>query len=202
MDGAVNLSVDENGSARSYVKAGFGKSVSRAVDTSNAVFAAFDLRVQLKPAISSSRKYPIIFGDGSGGGLSTDVRLYLQQTSATPTEQKFKIGIGEGASTSSLISSTLTSDQTYRVVMGFDFNSKKASLYLDPEDGDDVAATYTFSDVSFSINAIGLRQAKGIGSFDLDNLIVATSFAETIPEPAAGGVLLVGMGLLGWRRPG
>jgi hypothetical protein len=89
------------------------------------------------------------------------------------------------------------------VVLRFDFTTKTSTLWVDPvtETGGfnaiDAAATLTGT-----FDKFGLRQASvtSAGDFFIDDLVVATTFAEVVPEPATLGVLGMSAGLMLARR--
>jgi hypothetical protein len=103
---------------------------------------------------------------------------------------------------------------TYEVVVRLDLATDQSTLWVGPllESSFSVTATDTITYAAGgSINAFALRQgASGIGAnqgapgiLSLDNLRIATSFAELqiIPEPSP--LALLGLGgavLLVWRR--
>ncbi|MFT3785803.1 MAG: hypothetical protein QM770_06500 [Tepidisphaeraceae bacterium] len=79
---------------------------------------------------------------------------------------------------------------TYQVVMKFDLSTDRATLWVNPatEASTSVTATDAPSYAAGTINAFALRQGtSGTGApgiLTVDDLKVATTFAEVVPEPA------------------
>ncbi len=108
----------------------------------------------------------------------------------------YVLGMGTSASNPPSVKSTvgLTYGTTYRVVIAYDYNTKVSELWIDPVSEASPKITLSES-YSTAHVAFGLRQGAGNSTQTIDNLIVGTTFAEVVPEPAAA-LLMLGLGCL------
>lgn len=106
-----------------------------------------------------------------------------------------------GLSGTSTLGSTWATDfsygSTHRIVIEYDFDSGDSRLWVDAANIGDTALSFdgAFSD---AINAFGLRQAGGNTGQIIDNLVLGTTFAEVVPEPAT--LALLGLGAVSVLR--
>lgn len=106
-----------------------------------------------------------------------------------------------GLSGTSTLGSTWATDfsygSTHRIVIEYDFDSGDSRLWVDAANIGDTALSFdgAFSD---AINAFGLRQAAGNTGQIIDNLVLGTTFAEVVPEPAT--LALLGLGAVSVLR--
>jgi hypothetical protein len=98
----------------------------------------------------------------------------------------------------------LSLGDTHRLVLAYDTAAAASTLYLDStsETGGTAAVEVV---TALPITSIALRQSfvsgSGMGTLNVDNLIVGTAFADTVPEPSTA-LALVTLGLLAMRRRG
>ena len=118
----------------------------------------------------------------------------------------FSFGVGGSTSTAPAVWGTgLSFGTTYQVVVGFDFDTSTATLWVDPtsEASSSVSDVGAFQDAA---TAIAFRQATPTtaNSQVIDNLIVATSFNDIIPVPEPSSLALMACSgvacLLAFRR--
>lgn len=121
-------------------------------------------------------------------------RVFVTTSGAAPG--KFRVGIANGATApSALIPADLSLDTDYTLVLRYGVNPPASTLWIDP---DSESATTNRADATNSATTVGitmfaLRQAgasPGIGVLTLDDLIVATTFAEVRPPPSAPPVIV------------
>ncbi|MFH1418967.1 MAG: PEP-CTERM sorting domain-containing protein [Planctomycetota bacterium] len=89
---------------------------------------------------------------------------------------------------------------TYRVVSYYDYDAQAGKLWIDPVD--ESSPGFLATDPGYSNASFGyaFRQSSGNSTQTIDNLIVATTFDEAVPEPATIAMLLIGGLALRRRR--
>ncbi len=108
-------------------------------------------------------------------------------------------GIDESGVGGTLSSIPIAANTTYSLLALLDFDRDLVALWVNPDGADtpdsyDVSRSYTPTNWS---SAVRLASAGGANT-TWDNLRLATTFAEAVPEPAAA--LLAVLGLLGMAR--
>lgn len=116
-------------------------------------------------------------------------------------------GVKLGVSASSnLVSATwatsLSLNTDYNIAWKIDQSVSNAvmSLWVNPvdESSTSISSGALFDDHSTfhdNLNSFALRQNSGGGVYQIDNLLIGTTFADVVPEPST--VALVGAGLIG-----
>lgn len=134
------------------------------------------------------------FGGGNGPGIGMLFNLNVY-------------GIDNDNGTQA-ITSTGVNASTVMLVTKFDFNTGMEYIFVNPstasepsnaQAGASIAMTSSFKASGF--NQLVLAQGSNTASFNFDELRVGTTFADVVPEPSTG-VLLVSAAtaLLGFRR--
>jgi endonuclease/exonuclease/phosphatase family metal-dependent hydrolase len=143
--------------------------------SSGTVYTSFTIKCVTLPG-SAGNYFAHFVGSGT-------FHCLLWASTLNSAANKFRLGIGNttaGASASTgQLAVDLSTNTTYSVVLRYDIASAQSTLWLNPSSETDPSVTA--SDTPSSTNAISnfsLRQASGVGSMLLDNLIVATTFAE------------------------
>ena len=92
---------------------------------------------------------------------------------------KFRVGIGNtNNGPATLLGIDLSTNTTYFIVVRYDVASGQSTLWLNPTDEGDLGISPADVAPSNSISNFSLRQASGMGTMLVDNLVVATTFAE------------------------
>lgn len=120
------------------------------------------------------------------------------------TAGSFRVGIGTetwGAATV-FAPQDLALNTTYNLVVRYDLAADRATLWVNPvdESSPSVTSTDAPSYAAGTINAFALRQGTSAvsgnngapGVLAVDDLRVATSFAEAVPEPGGAALALLG----------
>jgi hypothetical protein len=146
----------------------------------------------------------------SGGNTTVYFAHFLLGTSSfgsrvfvtnTPTELgDFTFGIGSGAAPNAVWATGLSYDTTYRVVVSYEYDTGDGYLWVNPSQQTDLSV-YSTNFVANAFTSYAFRQAAGNSVQVIDNLVVASTFQEVIPEPSALALAgLGGLALLGLRR--
>jgi hypothetical protein len=97
--------------------------------------------------------------------------------------------------------SDLAYDTVYRLVVGYDFNTGFASLWIDPTDVSSTSIASTTSVIAANIDGFNFRQSSASPdqALTIGGLRVATDFAAVVPEPSTYALLaLSAAGLAGY----
>ena len=115
----------------------------------------------------------------------------------------WKVGVRTPANSISLASTVLSLNTTYLVVVGYNFGTSVATLYLNPTAGGSQPAadvTLTGNGAVTSIDNVGFKsQGSGTpGAFQIDNILIGTLWSDVTPlaTPEPTSFVLGGMGLL------
>jgi MYXO-CTERM domain-containing protein len=88
------------------------------------------------------------------------------------------------------------------VVLGYDFGTKAANLWLNPVAGNPQPAateSLTSDGVVTSAGDVGFKSNSGTGTFLIDNLLIGTTWADVTPSgvPEPSTLALAALGVLG-----
>lgn len=117
----------------------------------------------------------------------------------------FRIGITDNSNTlADIIPVDIALNTSHRLVLRVDATTSDSTIFLDSatETG---GTTGSDAATGVALNAFGLRQSANVGTLTVDNLIVATTYAEAVPESSVvGGLGIAMLGLCGawskWRK--
>jgi hypothetical protein len=111
----------------------------------------------------------------------------------------YTVGIsGTDASPEATWATDLTFGTTYRAIAEYDFTTDVSTLWIDATSTGDTSIV-AGADAVPALEAFALRQSTAAGeTITVDNLIVATTFAEAVPEPASWA--LIGLGAIAVLR--
>jgi hypothetical protein len=153
-------------------------------------------------AVPTANEYIMALNPGTTapGGSSDAMATYVGASGVGG----FKIGVRNGNSGASY-TSTLTLGTTYFIVEELTLGTTPTvSLFLDPIPGASqptATATQTGTVAATSVDDIGFKvqSVTTTGDFDIDDLLVGTTYASVTPEvtPEPSTLALAGIGLLG-----
>ena len=144
--------------------------------TSNVFYAGFAVKFSALP--SSGGEY---FAHFDGSAFRARVRSLIGGAASG----KFRLGLSSTVAGINVTNTTdLSTNVTYTVIVRLTNTTGVASLWINPSAESDPSITTTETANSSTVNSFALRQTGGIGTLTLDNLTVATTFAEAL----AGGV--------------
>ena len=141
--------------------------------TNGTLYAGFTVKCVTLP--NSSGGYIAHFNSSSAQ------RCVVWVSTANAAANKFRLGIGNtsGASASSgQWAQDLSTNTSYFAMIRCDVTTGQSTFWLNPSSEGDSSVSASDATSSNSISNFSLRQTAGIGTMLLDNLIVATSFAE------------------------
>ena len=126
-------------------------------------------------------------------------RLFWGMTYQTTATRYF--GFDDPAYGATLSSIPVAANTAYVMVAMLDFDNDRIALWVDPDENDtqssyDVSRTYTGTNWS---SAVRLASSSGTGVI-WDNLRIATTFAEAVPEPSATALAALGFLAASRRR--
>ena len=160
---------------------------------SGSTFAGFDLRISTLPA--SGGEYIAAFADGTG----FDGRIFV---TSTASGANFTLGLSVASNTVGAATTSLNLNTTYRVVSRYNPTTDAIALWVGSYVEGAPTISTTGTDASTGTNGFVIRQAgafdNGASSMTFQNLTVASTFAEAVPEPSSA--LLGGLGLLALLR--
>lgn len=145
------------------------------------VYVGFTLNLAAADLPSVGGDYFASFRDGAGN----DGRIFSYRPAGTAVG-KFRLGLAN-AEAGAVVgwAEDLEPGVDYRVVAKFTQNgdSDFITLWLGPTQETSPSISTTGAALSSSLSAFAFRQTSVTGDMSIDDLVVATTFAETIPEP-------------------
>lgn len=197
--GAVIINQGDTGAGRDDAARLLGSSFDPNTDNTSVLFAAFTVSFSALPVGDGS--YFAHFKSSAANEFYG--RVGAAVTGAAPGS--FRVGIGSetwGAATQ-YVPQDLALNTAYQLVVRYDLGTDRATLWVDPVDESSPGVTSTDAPsypATGEINAFALRQgvtgSGAPGVLTVDNLRVATTFAEAVPEPRGALLGLLGGGLL------
>lgn len=129
-------------------------------------------------------------GTSSPNGSLDALGCYLYSNGA--------IAVRTNGKSAAINTSALNLNQTYFVVMEYDFSTSTANLWLNPTPyGSMGAPTLTVTGSSAtSIDNVGFKAQNGTGHYVVDNLLIATTWNEVVPEPSTFALMGLGLGFI------
>lgn len=137
------------------------------------LYASFTIKCVTLP--SSSGSYFVHLMSAS------NFRCLIWASTLNAASGKFRLGVGNTTSSSAStgqLTTDLSTNTSYFVVVRYDVGTGQSTLWLNPINETDPGASATDTTSSISISNFSLREAAGIGTMLLDDLTVATTFAD------------------------
>lgn len=187
-DGAItNVSggvwIDDGGSTLLQVVSGQAQVNSTATEdvhaaltnqpfSSGTLYASFTIKCVTLP--SSAGTYFAHFNTGS-------FKCVIWASTLNAAAGKFRLGIGNTTSATAStgqLANDFATNTVYFIVVRYDVATGISTLWLNPAAESDLGVTASDAASVASISGFALRQSTGMGTMLLDNLTVATTFAE------------------------
>lgn len=166
--------------------------------SSGQLYYSFLLDMTALPSATGTGSYltALNAAGASPNGSSDAVDLYVNSAGVMTMKSK---GVAAGANT------PLTLNTTYLVVLEYDFGANLSSIYVDPSSlgGSTPSAYATATPASGSITGLGdvgfKAQSNTTGTFQINNLLIGTTWADVTPlaAPEPSTLALAGLGGLG-----
>jgi endonuclease/exonuclease/phosphatase family metal-dependent hydrolase len=140
--------------------------------TTGTLYASFTVKCVTLP--TSAGNYFAHFG-------SSTFRCVVWASTANASANKFRLGIGNTSSASASSGQwvqDLSTNTSYFIVIRYDVTSGQSTFWLAPSSEADSSVSASDTTSSVPISNFSLRQAAGIGTMLIDDLTVATTFAE------------------------
>lgn len=170
---------------------------------SGLLYAGFDLTVDSVDQPSSNLSDQPFFAHFAQNNGSTNIHggVFLLPGSQAG---KFKLGLNGFPTVASNVlafSGEFDTGTTYRLILEVDHDANTTRLFVDATSTSDPSLSESFGGISFSDAFTFRGWDADDGDKTVDNLLIATTFAEVVPEPASLAMLgLGGLALLGRRR--
>lgn len=143
------------------------------------LYAGFDLKFTVLP--SRTGAYFAHFKDAVDGFRG---RIWALTNGAAPGSFRLGITSSSGSTAAVVHNADLQTGLTYRVVCSLAVSNAAVSLWLNPRSESDAHISAEPSS-GVSVAAFAFRQATGIGSMTIDNLVVGTAFQDVMPSTEA-----------------
>lgn len=150
-------------------------------------FYSFDV------SVAGTGSADVYFASFLQGTTTFNARLFITSFSGSD----FTFGIGSSSSPGTTWASGLSYNTTYKVVVGYDYDAADVFLWVNPASILSTSITFdgTFQD---EVTQIAFRQASASTTQTITNLVVGTTFADVVPEPASSTLLIGGLGSMFW----
>lgn len=161
------------------------------------LFAGFTLNMSSGDLPSTGGEYFSSFRNGT----SYNGRIFAYRPSGTAAG-KFRLGISNnGASVEAGWATDLDTLTDYRVVVKFTQNGANdfVTLWVGPTNEASTSVSTSAAAINTSLSAFSFRQASSTGDMSIDNLVVADTFAQAVPEPKTWALIGIGASFMLWN---
>ncbi len=167
------------------------------VHSNDIIYAKYDFRFDVLPGPTNGTSYFSMFKDS---GTSLFLGRTLGGTVSGDPAGTYHLGANAEASSQlkAFFPTALSTGVWFTAVLRINQTAVSApvvTIWVNPTLESDPSASHTGTLPNLAISTFALRQATVIGRINIDNLVIASSFAEAIPEPST--MVMVGAGLLG-----
>jgi len=113
-------------------------------------------------------------------GNLQDFRARMFTATAGAAAGQFRVGVASSAGAAVMIPKDLSLGQDYTVVLRYNVGTSEATLWINPaaEGSTTDRADATDLDAVVDVTAFALRQTGGMGSMNVDDLLVGTTFGD------------------------
>lgn len=166
--------------------------------TSGDLFYAFDFSVSALDPVGDSGSDFEYFSHFLSGTTTFAGQLHIVDSSSGD----YTLSISNTGTEESDWGSALDFGTSYRAVVGYNFTTRVSTLWVDPVNELDVNVVSSPRSSAISPTAFAFRQSASSADelVTVDNLIVATTFSEVVPEPSSIALIFLGMSGLLIRR--
>jgi hypothetical protein len=157
-----------------------------ATNSGAALYAKYSVKFTALPS-GTNGAYFAHFKDGTTSGFRA--RVFASTNGAAAGSLRLGIAAGGGSATASA-AMDLNLNTEYTVVVRYGVGDATSTLWINPKSESDPGALATDAASLLPITSYAFRQSlssgSGMGSLQVDDLVVATTFADALGGPAAG----------------
>lgn len=204
--------IDQNDatSGRDDYNAPLSAAFNPLTDNTSVLYTSFTVNFAALPFLSGTAVNGSYFAHLKSSAAS-EFYARIGASTAGAAGGMFRLSIANESGTPVFLAQDLSLNTTYTVVTRLDLSTDLATLWVNPNLETDASVTDTAGAISYAagtISAYALRQGTtgssgnigAPGDIYIDNLVVATSFAEVVPEPSAAALgLLAAAGVIARR---
>ena len=120
------------------------------------------------------------FGHFKDNGTGFRDKIFVATNGAASGTFRLGLANADNSVASGLLATNLSLNTDYVVVTRYVLSNATSTLWLNPGSETDPSITATDATTTITVSAFALREATGMGSLFLDNLVVSTSFSDVI----------------------
>jgi len=192
VNGAGKAVIAQGAGSREDVNVPLGATIS----AGQIYYASFDVLIAGTAPVTNV--YFAHFKD-AGAGSNFNGRVFAT-TAVAGGDFTFGISDAVGTTPSATFGSDFSFGTTYRLVVAYNFDLGTSQLWVNPTSMASPSITSTDVDTLQAMATFAFRQAAGNTTQTIDNLAVATTFSEVVPEPSAALLVVISIATLAFRR--